>query len=119
MLFNLQYWKYTNLMPEICPKRHFFDKCCFSKPISSLNFLFRSNVFQFFESSNSPLSKTGPIIFMGLIIVKIFDFENTSKIDKNTLKMHKIKEKHVTNCSGEVKVKQKQNFTQINLQRDA
>ena len=119
ILFNFQYWKYTNLMLEICPNQHFFDKWCFSKPISSLNFLFRSNVFKFFESPNSPLSKTGPIIFIGLIIVKIFDFENTSKIDKNTLKTHKIKGKHVTNCSGEAKVKQKQNFTQIDLQREA
>jgi hypothetical protein len=119
ILLNLQYWKYTNLLFEICPKRHFFDKWCFSKPISSLNFLFRVNVFRFFESPNSPLSKTGPIIILGLIIVKIFDFENTSKIDKNTPKMHKIKGKHVTNCSGEAKIKQKQKFTQIDLQRDS
>ena len=119
ILFNLQYWKYTNLLLEICQNRHFFDKWCFSKSISSLNFLFRSNVFKFFESPNSPLSKTGPIIFLGLIIVKIFDFENTSKIDKNTQKTHKIKRKHAMNCSSEAKVTQKHNFTQIDLQRDA
>ena len=112
ILFYLQYWKYTNLLLEICPNRHFFDKWCFSKPISSLNFLFRSNVFKFFGSPNSPLSKKGPIIFLGLLIVKIFDFENTSKIDKNTLKTHKIKGKHVMNCSDEAKVMQKHNFTQ-------
>ncbi len=119
ILFNLQYWKYTNLLLEICPNRHFYDKWCFSKPISSLNFLFRSNVFKFFRSPNSPLSKTGPIIFLGLLIVKIFDFENTSKIDKNTLKMHKIKGIHVTYCSSEAKIKQNQNFSKIDLQRDS
>ena len=54
-----------------------------------------------------------------MIIVKIFDFENTSKIDKNTLKTHKIKGKHVTNCSCEAKIKQKQNFTKTDLQRDS
>jgi hypothetical protein len=27
--------------------------------------------------------------------------------------MHRIKGKHVTNCYGEIKVKQKQNFTQV------
>ena len=89
ILFSLQYWKYTNLLLEICPNRHFFDKWCFSKPISSINFLFRSNVFMFFESPNSPLSKTGPIFLLGLIIIKIFDFDNTPKIYKNTPKMHK------------------------------
>ena len=72
----------------------------------------------FFESPKSLLSKTGPIIFLGLIIIKIFDFEYTSKIDNNTPKMHKIKGKHVTNCSGEAKIKQKHNFDQIDLQRD-
>ena len=118
ILFNLQYWKYTNLLLEICPNRHFFDKWYFSKPVSSINFLFRSNVFMFFESPNSFLSKTGPIIFLGLIIIKSFDFENTSKIDKNTLKTHKIKGKHVNNFSSEAKIKQKQNFYQIGLQRD-
>ena len=117
ILFNLQYWKYTNLLLEICPNRHFFDKWCFSKPIFSLNFLFISNIFKFFGSPNSPLSKTGPIIFLGLLIVKIFDFENTSKIDKNTLKMHNIKGIHVTNCSSEAKIKQ--NFSKIDLQRDS
>ena len=118
ILFSLQYWKYKNLLLKTCPNRHFFDKWCFSKPISSINFLFRSNVFMFFESPKSLLSKTGLIIFLGLIISKIFDFEYTSKIDKNTRKMHKIKGKHVTNYSGEAKIKQKQNFHQIDLQRD-
>jgi hypothetical protein len=54
-----------------------------------------------------------------LLIVKIFDFENTSKIDKNTLKMHKIKGIHVKYCSNEAKIKQKQNFSKIDLQRDS
>ena len=105
ILFNLKHGKYTNLWLENCLNRHYFDFWCFSKPISSLNFLFRSNVFTFFWSPNSPLSKTGPIFILGLIIVKIFDFENTSKIVKNTLKMHKIKGKHDSNCSGEAKIK--------------
>ena len=118
ILISLQYWKYTNLLLEICPNRHFFDKWCFSKPISSIKFLFRLNVFMFFEIPNSPLSKTSPTILLGLIIVKIFDFENASKIDKHTPKMYIIKVKHVTNCSGEAKIKQKQNFDQIGLQRD-
>ena len=64
----------------------------------------------FFESPNSILSKTGPIIFLGLIIIKIFDFENTSKIDKNTLKMHTIKGIHVTDCSSEGQNKTKTEF---------
>jgi hypothetical protein len=49
----------------------------------------------------------------------IFDFENTSKIDKNTLKTQKIKGKRVTNCSCEAKIKQKHNLSKIDLQRDS
>ena len=39
--------------------------------------------------------------------------------NKDLLKMHKIKGIHVKYCSSEAKIKQKQNFSKIDLQRDS